>query len=140
MSTATFNGQARWSNGTSVVTPGSPNLAVKRQAFAGIDGEYELDEGRRAMNLSQTGVLNAFASTSAAANLATLKSALNALATDVAAGTVGSLVDDYGRTFADCRMVSFEPGPIRRAVQGGNTGYYCAYRIEYLQASGAGAS
>jgi len=140
MSSATFDGNARWSNGTAVIDPGSPQLAVKRQAFPGIDGEYELNEGRRALTIVQTGMLYEFASASASTNLANLKSAINALAGDVTAGTVGSLVDDYGRTFADCRMSSFQPGPIRRATSGGNDGYYCSYRIEYVQATGAGAS
>ena len=140
MSSATFNSNARWSSGTSVVVPGSPVLAVKRQAFPGIDGEYELSEGRRALTVYQTGVLHAFGSASASTNLASLKTAMDNLYGDVTAGTVADLVDDYDRTFAGCRMASFQPGPVRRATAEGNPGYYCTYRIEYVQASGAGAS
>lgn len=140
MSNATFNGNSRWSSGTSVVVPGSPALAVKRQAFPGIDGVYELNEGRRELNITQTGVLHSFADSSATTNLATLKAAIDAICDDITAGTVGSLVDDYARTFAGCRMESFEPGPVRRAVSVGKPGYYCTYRITYVQATGAGVS
>jgi hypothetical protein len=140
MSSATFAGNARWARGTAVVVAGSPALAVKQQAFPGIDGEYELNEGRRAAGVVQTGVLHEFASASATTNLANLKAALNAIFGDVTAGTVGALVDDYGRAFAGCRMASFAPGRIRRAAHQGHEGYYCTYRIEYVQASGVGAS
>ena len=140
MSSATFNGNARWTNGTAVVAPGSPCLAIKRQAFAGIDGEYELNEGRRALSIGQTGLLAEFGSSSAATNLANLKGALSALFGDVTSGISGTLVDDYGRSFANCTMVAFRPGPIRRATSEGHAGYYCTYQIEYVQASGAGPS
>ena len=140
MSSTTFNGNARWSSGTAVVAPGSPQLAVKRQAFPGLNGEYELNEGRRALAIYQIGVLYAFTSSLATTNLTSLKNAIDVLLGDVISGAVGDLVDDYGRTFADCRMISFEPGPIRRAAAKGHPGYYCTYRIEYVQLSGLGAS
>ena len=140
MSSATFNSNARWSSGTSVVVPGSPQVAVKRQAFAGLDLDHALNEGRRSLAILQTGVLHAFDNADAATNLASLKAAIDAIYGDVTAGTVGDLDDDYDRTFAACRMTSFQPGPIRRAGAQGHPGYFCTYRIEYIQASGAGPS
>ena len=123
---ATFRGSDLFSSGPTRIVPMGAEERVKTTRFAGLDGEHHLRMGRSGAAVTQQGTL---IGTSAS----NLKTQINALRAQV--GERGTLVDDFGFSYADCLMVDVRfDGPRQKDADGK---IYQDYTIVYRQADGS---
>ncbi len=120
---ATFKGVDYFSSGPTRVVPVETRADISSRRFPGLDGEYQMNMGRRGGTIRQEGTLIS----SSAAGLKTLVNALRAQV-----GTRGTLVDDLGFSYAGCTLSSVRFSAERRVDTQGN--HYADYVAEYLQA------
>lgn len=107
--------------GPHVIRIGSPQRRQVHFAFAGSDGERSIDLGRRARPIVIEGRIAAVAKNDLLDRIAAIAG--------YADGSTHLLVDNHARSFANCRLDSFE------ATSGIERGdyYSLAYRCELTQ-------
>jgi len=120
---ATFNGTDWFGSGPTRVVPVSTGAEIRRTRFPGLDGEYHMNMGRAGGHIVQHGTL-------IAASAGVLKTLVNSLRSQV--GQRGTLVDDFGFSYANCTLVGVTCDGSRRVDPQGN--HYLDYTVEYRQA------
>jgi len=121
---ASFNGQALFSSGPAAFAVQGWRVATRRDGFPGVDGVRQLVLGARGRKIRQWGYL-----TSAVAG--SLAALIDCIEEYQRSSEPCTLVDNYGRSFANAVMTAFTRRPIRRTA----SGYIVRYEIEYLQLS-----
>jgi hypothetical protein len=120
---ATFRGSGLFGSGPTRIVPADATERVKVSRFPGLVGEHHLRMGRDGALITQTGTLIG----TSASNLKTQINDLRAQA-----GERGTLVDDFGFTYADCLMTDLRfDGPRRKDADGR---IHQDYTITYKQA------
>jgi len=120
---ATFKGQSIFNSGPTRVIPTTTEAEIRTTRFPGLDGEYQMNMGRAGGRIAQEGTL-------VAASASALKTAINNLRTCV--GTRGTLVDDFGFSYANCTMTRVSFDSHRQVDPQGN--HYVDYSVAYHQA------
>jgi len=120
---ATFCGTDWFSSGPTRIVPASTESEILTRRFPGLDGEYHLDTGRAGARILQEGTLIA-----GTANA--LKTLINNLRSQV--GVRGTLVDDFGFSYANGTLVSVKFSGSRRVDT--QNQHYIDYTLEYRQA------
>jgi len=120
---ATFKETDYFGSGPTRVIPVTTESEIKTTRFPGLDGEHHLNMGRTGGRVLQEGTL-------IAASAAALMTLINNLRSQV--GTRGTLVDDFGFTYANCTMLSVTFDGSRRVDPQGN--HYVDYTVAYRQA------
>ena len=118
---SSFSGENLFTSGPSEFIFGSWERKTQRRGFAGVDGEIVLDLGLRSRQITQVGRLRA----NSAGELQGLLDDINALCD----GSMHTLINNYGQSFANVIMERFETTTALRKSRG----FYCDYRIEYRQ-------
>lgn len=120
-SSGTLDGEALFSSGPCEVTPGPWQRDMVRRSFAGLDGEFALDLGKRSRTIEQTGRLQALS----VAALDVLIDAVNVKAD----GQLHALITGLGQTYTNVILENLRmKTPIRKG-----RAYWCDYSITYRQ-------
>ena len=120
---ATFKGTNYFSSGPTRIVPATTESEIKTTRFPGLNGEHHLNMGRAGGRIAQEGTL-------IAASASGLKTLINNLRSQV--GRRGTLVDDFGFTYANCTIISLRLDGNRQVDPQGN--HYVDYTVEYRQA------
>lgn len=120
---ATFKGTDYFGSGPTRIVPVTTESEIKTTRFPGLNGEHHLNMGRAGGRIVQEGTL-------IAASASALRTLINDLRSQV--GMRGSLVDDFGFTYANCTMLSVSFAGNRQVDPQDN--HYVDYTVEYRQA------